>query len=131
MARIEGQRLDIVLQRIQKSSEPSTITELEKATSADPVPIFKDDSFGQSTDSGSSFDQSAETLINDFIMPLISDAAIFQDHTLTSLLETLRDEILPTLSDETEMKELATQVIDDELARHKMIRERRLSAVAG
>lgn len=119
-ARIEGQRLDIVLQRLRETEVPSTITRLEQSEA-----LKKSAKVKRVRDR-----HSAETLLADYVMPLISNPAIFQDHNLIMILEHLRDVVLPELVDNVELTDIAVKVINDEVARHKFVQERRLEEIA-
>lgn len=119
-ARIEGQRLDIVLQRLRETEVPSTITRLEQSEA-----LKKSAKVKRVRDR-----HSAETLLTDYVMPLISNPAIFQDHNLIMILEHLRDVVLPELVDNVELTDIAVKVINDEVARHKFVQERRLEEIA-
>lgn len=120
-SRIEGQRLDVVLQRLRETDAPNAVTELEQLL----PPTRK-----KETGARPAANRSAEAQLVDYIMPLISDPSIFQDHNSIMLLEHLRDEVLPGLHDDPELTELAIRVIDDEVARHQLVRERRMSGIA-
>lgn len=118
-SRIEGQRLDVVLQRLRENNEPSTIADI-----ADFEPLIKERTHRPVTEG------SAESLITDFIMPIITSPEIFQDNNAIMLLEYLRDDVLPFLSENEELTSLALKVIDDEIARHDFVRERRHIGIA-
>ncbi|WP_125461599.1 MULTISPECIES: hypothetical protein [Rhodomicrobium] len=117
--RIEGQRLDIVLQRIREREAPSAVLDIEST-----------EEFGRE----GVFDRlpmtSVEASLIDFIMPLISNPSIFYESNMILLLEYLRDDVLPSLDGNDELKELATKVVDEELDRHEFVREHRLASIA-
>lgn len=117
--RVEGQRLDIVLQKLKESDKPSSILDIHE------IPEFDAEVSDSPEQEGS-----IETLLIDFIMPMVSDISIFHDSRAIMLLEHLRDELLPYLDDNEELASLATQVLDDEIARHVLIRERRQAGIA-
>ncbi len=116
--RVEGQRLDVVLQKLRENDKPPAILDIQE------IPEFRgtSDRLKQETP--------LESLLIDFIMPIVSDAGIFQDSQAIMLLEYLRDDLLPNLDESEELTSLATQIIDDEIARHDLIRERRQSGIA-
>ena len=120
--RIEGQRLDVALQRLRETDTPSAVTDLVSVTAASQ----KHDGDGH----GDTADHSPQMRLVDFIMPTISNPAIFHDHNAVLLLEHLRDEVLPHLTDDPELTEIVTKVIDDELDRHRFVRECRMSGIA-
>ncbi|MGB0087586.1 MAG: hypothetical protein WBP94_19690, partial [Rhodomicrobiaceae bacterium] len=74
--------------------------------------------------------QSSESLLIDFIMPMIGDARIFEESHTISLLQYLRDDVLPYLNGNEELTELATKVINEEIDRHKFVLEKRQSGIA-
>ncbi len=118
--RVEGQRLDVILQRLRESDVPASIPGVEDF----PVIAKKETTEREAQQS------STESLLIDFIMPIISDPGIFQDNRAILLLEYLRDDVLPHLDESEELTSLATQVIDDEIARHDLVREKRQSGIA-
>lgn len=117
--RVEGQRLDIVLQKLRESDKSASVLDLQE------IPEFVKDSTNRAV-----HESSLETLLIDFIMPIVSDAGIFQDSQAIMLLEYLRDDLLPYMDDNEDLTSLATQIIDDEIARHDLIRERRQAGIA-
>lgn len=123
-SRVEGQRLDVVLQRLKESDKPSSVLDIHE------IPEFDAELADDFESSGSEQQGSIETLLIDFIMPVVSDIGIFHDSRAIMLLEHLRDELLPYLDNNEELASLATQVIDDEIARHDLIRERRQAGIA-
>ena len=57
--------------------------------------------------------------IADFVMPRISDPALFQGSRSISILERLASDILPNLDESEELRSLAGAVIADEIERHR------------
>jgi hypothetical protein len=119
-SRISGQRLDVVLQRLRDTEEPSPIVDSEE---------FKAFLRG-TTDRQGSAQQSSESLLIDFIMPMVSDARIFEGSQTILLLQHLRDDILAYMSDNEELTQLATKIINDEIERHNYVLEKRQSGIA-
>jgi hypothetical protein len=118
--RVDGQRLDVVLQKLRdRELAPEVFNREEFRT------FFNKDKSDRPVS-----DQSPEAMLIDFIMPLISDAGIFQDNQAITLLEYLRDDVLHLISENPEVSELATKVIEDEIARHRFVHERRHSGIA-
>ena len=120
--RVEGQRLDIVLQKLRESDKPAAILELQEVQES---PKLAKDASGRLEQ-----ESSLETVLIDFIMPIVSDAGIFQDDRAIMLLSYLRDELLPNMDDSEELHSLATLIIDDEIARHHFVNERRQASIA-
>jgi hypothetical protein len=118
-SKIEGGRLDVVLQRLRDKPDSAPIADTEEfqalLLSSRDLPSPQD---------------SMETALIDFIMPIIKEPGIFQEHNAIMLLEYLRDDVLPRLNETPELTRLATLVIDDEIARHTDMRDRRLAGVA-
>lgn len=63
--------------------------------------------------------RSPHQCIVDFVMPRISDPALFQGGRSISILEQLASDILPNLEESEELRSLAGAVIADEIARHR------------
>ena len=117
--KIEGERLDLVLQRLREKGDGSSIPATDEFEALLSRPADKATAEG-----------SMESLLIDFIMPIIKDAGIFQENRTIMLLEQLRDKVLPQLNESTEMTQLATRVIDDEIVRYTDLRERRQAGIA-
>jgi hypothetical protein len=123
---IDGERLNVVLQRLRDRDEPSRVVSEELR------PTFDKDAAGRrgaDQDLGRGAGALAEASLIDFIMPLIWDPGIFDDLETIRLLEYLRDDLLPDISENEEVAHLATKVIDDEIARHNFVRERRHAGI--
>lgn len=120
---IDGERLDVVLQRLRDRDEPS------KVVSEQLRPAFDKDAAGRRGADQETAGSAAETLLVDFIMPLISAPGIFEDLEAIRLLEYLRDDVLPDISENEEVAHLARKVIEDEIARRSFVRERRHAGV--
>lgn len=117
--KIEGERLDHVLQRLREKGDSSAIPatdEFEALLSRAP---------DQATADGA-----LQTLLIDFIMPTIKDPGILQENRTIMLLEHLRDQVLPKLNESSETMQMATRVIDDEIGRYADLRERRQAGIA-
>jgi hypothetical protein len=118
MAKVEGERLDIVLQKLRDRGDASSPERLEEFEALLSV-----------ADRASPFG-SIEAQLIDYIMPLIKDGNIFQENYTIRLLEHLRDVIFPQWTESPEMTKLATRVIDDEITRYTELRERRQAGIA-
>jgi DNA polymerase II small subunit/DNA polymerase delta subunit B len=118
--RIDGQRLDVVLQKLRDRDAATEVLHRDEFRT-----FFNKDKRDHPI-----ADRSPEALLVDFIMPMISDAGIFQDNQVITLLEYLRDDVLHLISENPEVSELATKVIDDEIARHQFVSDRRQSGIA-
>lgn len=121
-SRIQGERLDVVLQRLRDSEEPGSITASEEFQAF--LKGLRD--VGDAAETP----PTSESLLIDFIMPLISDARIFEESHTIALLRYLRDELLPFFSDSDELSDLARMVINDEIERYSFVLERRQSGIA-
>lgn len=117
--RIEGQRLDVVLQRIRERDGPNAILDIE------PTEEYGGDGIGYRPPL-----TSVEALLTDFVMPLITDPAIFEEYFRRGLLEDLRRDWLPGLEDNPEMQALLDKVIEEEIERLDIVCEHRQSAIA-
>jgi hypothetical protein len=121
--RDQGERLDVVLQRLRDNEETSTVD------GADSVhPLLK--GIRRTRERPEDWRLSSESLLIDFVMPIISDARIFEESMTIALFEYLRDELLPFFHDNEELTHLATKVIDDEIQRYNFVLERRQSGIA-
>lgn len=119
-SRIDGQRLDIVLQRIRERDPVRSIVELDEAEE------YSGEGIGQKRLKLASL----ETQLIDFIMPLISDPSIFESRNVRMLLEGLCEDILPNLDAPAELIDLAIKLCDEELQRHEFVSENRQSGIA-
>lgn len=116
--KIEGERLDIVLQKLREKGESTPLDGAQEFEALLNRP------------GGTAAHGSIEAQLVDYIMPLISDGSIFQEHRTIRLLEHLRDDIIPGWNESPEMTDLATRVINDEINRYSDLRERRQSGIA-
>ncbi|NJM34467.1 MAG: hypothetical protein HC850_06875 [Rhodomicrobium sp.] len=119
----QGERLDVVLQRLRDDEEIAPVD------GADELRAFVKGlrSVGDRPEDAR---PSSESLLIDFVMPIISDARIFEESHTIALFEYLRDELLPFFHDNEELTYLATKVIDDEIQRYNFVLERRQSGIA-
>lgn len=117
--KIEGERPDLVTQRVRDKGDGLSVpgTDAFKAL------------LSRSAD-GATADASMETMLVEFITPIIKDPGIFQENRIITLLEHLRDQVLPLFKENTELTQLATRVINDEVARFIDLRERRQAGIA-
>ncbi len=116
--KIEGERLDVVLQKLRDKGETLPLEGAEEFEAL----LNRS---GRSTPYGS-----IEAQLIDYIMPLIKDSSIFQENHTIGLLEHLRNNILPQWTENPEMTKLAARVIDDEISRYRDLRERRQGGIA-
>ena len=112
--KIEGERLDLVLQRLREKGDGSSIPATDEFEALLSRPADKATAEG-----------SMESLLIDFIMPIIKDAGIFQENRTIMLLEHLRDKMVPQWKESSETTQRVLQAIDDEIARYSDLRERR------
>jgi hypothetical protein len=116
--KVEGERLDIILQKARDRGDAPALEALEEFEAL------------LSRPGGTSQYSSIEGRLIDYIMPLIKDGSIFQENNTIRLLEYLRDEIIPQWTESPEMTRLATRVINDEITRYSELRERRQAGIA-
>jgi hypothetical protein len=116
--KIEGDKLDLVLQRLREKGDAPALEALEEFEAL------------LSRSGSASRYSSIEAQLIDYIMPLVKDGSIFQENNTIRLLEYLRDEIIPQWTESPEMTRLATRVIDDEITRYSELRERRQAGIA-
>lgn len=76
-------------------------------------------------DSGLKKDTTLQACITDLIIPHIQNPKILNIGYRVQLLEELRDEILPTITTNDELRELAERVIDEEISRHRYVLSQR------
>jgi hypothetical protein len=109
MARkVEGERLDVVLERLRQSGEAQatpTPEEFQSHLSTERLGDRKPKS------------DSLRAEILDLTMPRISEPGIFQPARALSLLDHLRGELETLFRDDKEAGPLALRLIDDERAR--------------
>lgn len=66
-------------------------------------------------------DATLQGCITELIIPHIQNPKILNIGYRVQLLEELRDEILPRITTNDELKELAERVIDEEISRHRFV----------
>jgi hypothetical protein len=112
------ERLDVTLEKMRAAGEPLAIPNVDGFIDAS-----QDASMGEG---GEAF------LINEIIecvIPRIREPSIFRAGRPLALLEHLRNELLPAFEENSELRELASKVIDDEIARQRDILERIQSSI--
>lgn len=72
-------------------------------------------------DSAAQKDTTLQACITDLIIPHIQNPKILNINYRVQLLEELRDEILPSITSNDELRELAERVIDEEISRHRYV----------
>ena len=112
--KIEGERLDLVLQRLREKGDGSAIPATDEFEALVSRPADKATAEG-----------SMEALLIDFVMPIIKDAGIFQENRTIMLLEHLRDKMVPQWKESGETTQRVLQALNDEIARYSDLRERR------
>lgn len=122
--KIEGERLDVALQRLRDKGDTSVLPATHEFTAMLNKPA-----------DGTTADGSHESLLVDFVMPIIKDAGILQENRTIMLLEHLRDHVLPGLFPElgdASQPHLSSvmQVVNEEIARYVDLRERRQAGIA-
>jgi hypothetical protein len=117
--RIEGERLDVVLQKLRNKGEATPLDGAEEFEA-----LLKR-AGGRTASHGA-----IESQLIDYLMPIIQDGSIFHESRTISLLEFLRDNLIPQWGGTAEMTDLAIRVIDDEIGRYRNLRERRQDGIA-
>lgn len=117
--KIEGERLDIVLQKLRDRGEAAALENVKEFESLLKPSVAR-----------AAPPSKIEAQLLDFLMPIITDSSIFQEGRTIGLLEHLRDNLLPQWNGAPEMTELASRMIDDEIDRYRFLRERRQECVA-
>jgi hypothetical protein len=122
--KIEGERLDIVLQRLRDKGDTSVLPASDEFEAL----------LNQPTE-GATAEGSMESQLIDFIMPIIKDAGILQENRTIALLEHLRDQVLPHLFPQlmdASQPHLSSvlEVVNEEIARYVDLRERRQAGIA-
>jgi hypothetical protein len=118
-----GVRLDAVLSDL-RSEESSEATASDQVSSTILAVV------DQGKENSRQSEDYIESMMIDFIMPLISDPGIFQNGRVVDLLEYLQANLLSELDNREELTELAKQIIEDEIARHNLVAQRRQSEIA-
>lgn len=122
MARkVEGERLDVILERMRESGE----------ITGTPAPDEFSSILGSARATGQ-FPQrgSLEADIVDFTIPRISEPAIFHASRSISLLEHFLQNLLPNLDESEELRVLAAKIIGDEISRQRDVLERMQAGLA-
>ena len=122
MARkVEGERLDVLLERMRQSGEVSPTLSPEEFA----IAIGSARADGRFPKQGS-----LEADIVDFTIPRISEPNIFHASRSISLLEHFLENLLPNLDDSEELRILAAKVIGDEISRQRDVLERLQAGLA-
>lgn len=134
--RIEGDRRDVALSGAIAPTEvaladikPSGTTSVATPKPADQQEFETLISIADRRASAAAI-RSPHQCIVDFVMPRISDPAIFQGGRSISILEQLASDILPHLEESDELRSLAGAIIADEIARHRELLMRLHSGIA-
>lgn len=115
----EGERLDVVLERLRQTGE----------TGAAGAPVGAED-FASILGAGGvgqrapQHNNSLEADVVDFTIPRITEPGIFSASRSISLLQHFLDDLLPTLEESDELRVLATKLINDEISRQRDVLER-------
>ena len=122
--KIEGERLDLALQRLREKGDASVLP------ATDEFEAMLNRPADQATADGS-----MESMLIDFIMPIIKDVGILQENRTIMLLEHLRDQVLPRLFPQlkdSSQPHLASvlEVVNEEIGRYTDLRERRQAGIA-
>jgi len=117
--KIEGERPDLATHRVSDKGDNVSVPGTEEFKAL----------LSRSAD-GATADGSMHTMLVEFITPIIKDPGIFQENRIITMLEHLRDQILPMFKENPELTQLATRVINDEVARFTDLRERRQAGIA-
>lgn len=112
----EGERLDVVLERLRQTGEAGAAVGAEDFAS-----ILGAGGVGQRAPQ---HNNSLEADVVDFTIPHITEPGIFSASRSISLLQHFLDDLLPTLEESDELRVLATKLINDEISRQRDILER-------
>jgi hypothetical protein len=113
---IDRQRLDVVLaEAARTTTDPATRAQIEAFESflrtryRDPhrLPFA-----------------SVRDAISDFIMPRVGNPAIFNSARYMEILRDVVEQILPSLGETDDIREIAIAVIEDEMERHRELQDR-------
>ena len=115
--KIEGERLDIVLQKMREKGESTPLEGAEHFQS-------HIDNAG-----GTANYASIETQLVDYRMPMVKPD-IFKPHNMLGGLVFVRDVLIPSWPDSQEIKDLLVNTINDVLVLHQDVMERRNSGIA-
>lgn len=124
LPKIEGERLDIALQRLRDKGDTSVLPATHEFEAMLNRPA-----------DGTTADGSMDSLLVDFVMPIIKDVGILQENRTIMLLEHLRDQVLPNLFpqlNDSSQPHLSSvlQVVNEEIGRYVDLRERRQAGIA-
>ena len=116
--KIEGERLDVALQRLREKGDNSAIpaTDVFKALLSQPA--------DKPTAEGST-----AALLVDYTMPIIKDTGILHEDRAIMLFKQLR-QMVQEWKESPDTIQRVLQAIDDELARYSDLRERRGEGIA-
>lgn len=121
--RIEGEHRDIALASIAQPTQGALAEIKPPETSRAPQPASYRDFEALISIAGrrgpAAALRSPHQCIADFVMPRISDPAVFQGSHSISILERLASEIIPSLDESEELRSLAGAIIADEIGRHR------------
>ena len=118
---IDRQRLDIVLaETARTTTDPATRAQVE-AFEALIRSRYKDPRYKESQ--RLPFDSVRDEII-DFIMPRIGNPGILNSSRYMELLGHVVEQILPSLGEGDEIREIATALIEEEMERHRELQDR-------
>lgn len=120
--KVEGERLDVILDRMRQSGEVTGTPSPDEFASV----LGSARANGQFPQQGGSL----EADIVDFTIPRISEPSIFHASRSISLLEHFLHNLLPTLDESEELRVLAAKVISDEISRQRDVLERLQAGLA-
>jgi hypothetical protein len=117
--RKEGERLDVVLERLRQTGE--TVATPGSVSAEDFASILGAGGVGQRAPQ---HNNSLEADVVDFTIPRINEPGIFSASRSIALLQHFLDDLLPTLEESDELRVLATRLINDEISRQRDVMER-------
>jgi hypothetical protein len=120
--RVEGERLDLVLQRLRQAGETDRPGEVASKE-------FTDILTGVDERRSSGHD-SLEAEIIDFIIPRIGEPSIFHSSRAITLLEYFLKDLLPLIDEGEEFSEQVFRVIKDEIDRQRDVLDRLQAGIA-
>jgi hypothetical protein len=123
--KIEGERLDVVLERLRQSGEAGQAG--ETAATDEFAAILGTAGIDERRTRDHS---SLETDIVDFTIPRITEPGIFNPSKSIALLEHFLRDLLPNLDESEELRVLAARVIGDEISRQRDVLERLQAGIA-
>jgi hypothetical protein len=131
--RVEGERLDVILDRLGQRSgnQAAKPQRLDPARAGSTAPL----EFADIVEAVAARPRPASTAplyqdLVDFVMPRLTDSTVLHGSRSASILEHLVANILPNLTGGDELRRLAHAIIGDELARRRDLATRFQAGIA-